>query len=54
MNTVGMRVIIADNNLQDRESKQKTMASMGMEVILATGNGSKALEAIRSENRILW
>ena len=49
MNTVGMRVIIADNNLQDRESKQKTMASMGMEVILATGNGSKALEAIRSE-----
>jgi len=49
MDTVGLRVIIADNNLQDRESKQKTMTSMGMNVVLATGNGSKALEAIRCE-----
>lgn len=49
MNTVGLRVVIADNNLQDRESKQKTMTGMGMNVILATGNGSKALETIRSE-----
>ena len=49
MDTVGLRVVIADNNLQDRESKQKTMASMGMNVVLATGNGSKALEAIRDE-----
>lgn len=44
-----LRVIIADNNVQDRESKEKTMVKMGMEVILATGNGSKALEAIRRE-----
>lgn len=44
-----LRVVIADNNLQDRESKQKTMTDMGMKVVLATGNGSKALEAIRSE-----
>ncbi len=49
MDTVGLRVVIADNNLQDRESKQKTMTSMGMNVVLATGNGSKALEAIRCE-----
>lgn len=49
METVGLRVVIADNNLQDRESKEKTMADMGMDVILATGNGSKALEAIRCE-----
>lgn len=49
MNRDGLRVVIADNNLQDRESKQKTMTGMGMNVILATGNGSKALEAIRSE-----
>lgn len=44
-----LRVVIADNNLQDRESKQKTMTDMGMKVVLATGNGSKALEAIRAE-----
>ncbi|MCI8770703.1 MAG: sporulation transcription factor Spo0A [Lachnospiraceae bacterium] len=49
METTGLRVIIADNNVQDRESKQNTMTSMGMEVILATGNGSKALEMIRKE-----
>ena len=49
METTGLRVIIADNNVQDRESKQNTMISMGMDVILATGNGSKALEAIRKE-----
>lgn len=50
MEKTGLRVIIADNNLQDRESKEKTMSGMGMDVILATGNGSKALEAIRNEN----
>lgn len=44
-----LRVIIADNNVHDRESKQKTMTEKGMQVVLATGNGSKALEAIRSE-----
>ncbi len=44
-----IRVIIADNSLQDRESKKKTMEEKGMQVILSTGNGSKALEAIRSE-----
>lgn len=49
MEKTGLRVIIADNNLQDRESKEKTMRDMGMNVILATGNGSKALEAIRRE-----
>ena len=38
METTGLRVIIADNNVQDRESKQNTMTSMGMEFILATGN----------------
>lgn len=49
MENTSLRVIIADNNLQDRESKEKTMKGMGMDVILATGNGSKALEAIRRE-----
>ncbi|MCD7825072.1 MAG: sporulation transcription factor Spo0A [Clostridiaceae bacterium] len=49
MNQKTIRVIIADNNLHDRESKEKTMREMGMNVILSTGNGSKALEAIRLE-----
>ena len=44
-----MRVVIADNNVQDRESKQTTMTNLGINVILATGNGSKALETIREE-----
>ena len=45
-----MRVVIADNNVQDRESKQTTMTNLGINVILATGNGSKALETIREEH----
>lgn len=44
-----MRIIIADNNVQDRESKERSMREMGMEVLLSTGNGSKALEAIREK-----
>ncbi len=49
MDKKALRVIIADNNLHDRESKEKTMKEMGMQVILSTGNGSKALTAIRTE-----
>lgn len=49
MEKTKLRIIIADNNLQDRESKQKTMVDKGMNVVLSTGNGSKALEAIRCE-----
>ena len=47
MENVELRVIIADNNVQDRESKKKVMEEVGMKVILATGDGSKALAAIR-------
>lgn len=49
MENVELRVVIADNNVHDRESKQKTMTDMGIHVVLATGNGSKALETIRTE-----
>ncbi len=49
MNETALRIIIADNNVQDRESKERSMREMGMEVILSTGNGSKALEAIREK-----
>lgn len=44
-----LKVIIADSNVQDRESKAKTMAENGIKVLLATGDGSKALNAIRNE-----
>lgn len=47
MENVELRVIIADNNVQDRESKKKIMEEVGMKVILSTGDGSKALAAIR-------
>ena len=47
MDNVELRVIIADNNVQDRESKKKIMEEVGMKVILSTGEGSKALAAIR-------
>lgn len=47
MDNVELRVIIADNNVQDRESKKKIMEEVGMKVILSTGDGSKALAAIR-------
>lgn len=46
MDNVELRVIIADNNVQDRESKKKIMEEVGMKVLLSTGDGSKALAAI--------
>lgn len=47
MENLELNVIIADSNVQDRESKKIIMEEMGMKVILATGDGSKALAAIR-------
>ncbi len=40
-------VIIADNNVQERESKVKTMEENGICVQFSTGDGKKALEAIQ-------
>lgn len=42
-------VVIADSNAQDREIKEKYIMEAGMQVILATGDGRKALETILSE-----
>lgn len=42
-----LRVIVADNNVQDRESKAKAMEEAGIEVLLVTGDGNKALDAIK-------
>lgn len=41
-----MRVILADNNVQDRESKRKCLEEQGIKVIYDTGDGKKALEQI--------
>lgn len=44
----GIRVILADNNVQDRESKRKCMEAQGIQVVYDTGDGKKALEHIQS------
>lgn len=48
MEDSGIRVILADNNVQDRESKRKCMEAQGIQVIYDTGDGKKALEHIQS------
>ena len=40
------RVILADTNIQERESRQKALQERGMNVILSTGDGNKVLEAL--------
>lgn len=44
-----LRVIVADNNVQDRESKAKAMEEAGIEVLLVTGDGNKALDSIKKD-----
>lgn len=44
-----MKVVIADNNVQDRESKEKAMRDKGIHVLLSTGDGRKALDTILRE-----
>ncbi len=40
------RVILADSNVQDRESKRKCLEAQGIKVIYDTGDGKKAMEQI--------
>ncbi len=47
MENVELHVVIADNNVQDRESKRKMMENAGMKVLISTGDGIKALEVIK-------
>lgn len=49
MNENQLRVIIADNNVQDKESKVKAMEESDCDILLATGDGNKALEAIKTQ-----
>lgn len=49
MENIDLHVVIADSNVQDRESKKKIMEGMGMKVVLSTGDGSKALETIKQK-----
>jgi len=49
MENIDLHVLIADSNVQDRESKKRIMEGMGMKVVLSTGDGSKALETIKQK-----
>lgn len=46
MRDTQLKVVIADSNLQERESKQLSMEARGMKVILSTGDGNKVLKVI--------
>ena len=46
MRNTQLKVVIADSNLQERESKQLSMDARGMKVILSTGDGNKVLKVI--------
>ena len=49
MKDTQLKVIIADSNVQERESKQLSMEAKGMKVVLSTGDGNKVLKAIGEE-----
>lgn len=42
-----IKVLLADNNIQDRESKRQLLEAKGMTVVFDTGDGKKALEMIK-------
>lgn len=46
MRNTQLKVVVADSNLQERESKQLSMEARGMKVILSTGDGNKVLKVI--------
>ena len=46
MRNTQLKVVIADSNLQERESKQLSMEARGMKYILSTGDGNKVLKVI--------
>lgn len=46
MRNTQLKLVIADSNLQERESKQLSMEARGMKVILSTGDGNKVLKVI--------
>lgn len=46
MRNTQLKVVIADSNLQERDSKQLSMEARGMKVILSTGDGNKVLKVI--------
>lgn len=46
MRDTQLKVVIADSNVQERESKQLSMEARGMKVILSTGDGNKVLKVI--------
>lgn len=49
MEKKGIKVVLADNNVQDRENRTKAIEEAGMQVVFSTGDGKKALDAIYRE-----
>lgn len=49
MENTGLNIIIADDSVQNRENKKEVMKTLGMNVILSTGDGTKVLDAIRNK-----
>lgn len=49
MEKKGLKVVLADNNVQDRETRTKAIEEAGMQVVFSTGDGKKALDAIYRE-----
>jgi two-component system response regulator (stage 0 sporulation protein A) len=49
MKKINLKAILADNNVQDRESRAKAMEEEGIRVVFSTGDGKKALDAIERE-----
>lgn len=49
MEKKGIKVVLADNNVQDRETRTKAIEEAGMQVVFSTGDGKKALDAIYRE-----
>lgn len=49
MKVSNLKAVLADNNVQDRESREKAMEEAGIRVVFSTGDGKKALDAITRE-----
>lgn len=43
-----IRVILADNNVQDRESKKRLLNEQGIQVVYETGDGKKRWKTLKS------
>ena len=52
MEKKGIKVVLADNNVQDRETRTKAIEEAGMQVVFSTGDGKHLMRFI-ANSRIL-